>query len=488
MDLNYITDYFNQFIDLEHTEMTMADVRLETIQKICEYLNHPELAIPCIHVAGSKGKGSITTMAGAILKAAGFKKVGLYRSPSVLHFTERISEVDGAFPEEIYRRAFDILKPAVEDMRLRGLITKVTYYELVTALAFLVFKEAGCDYVVYEVGAGGRLDATNVIQPEVAVISTIELEHVEFLGGTLEKIAAEKAGIIKPGVPVVIGFQQTNSVKEVFREKARAVKAGEMYFLPDKVPTSYFLDDTNHLRMRVENLAVDLKPSDLSTDSLSNSATENTSVDLRFVGDFQATNALAAVTAVKLTLPNLQSSVVKSALEKAFLPGRFEITTPAELVGFSKIPYLILDGAHTPRSVAGAVDTLEIYRHLLTRANTHDSCLTDFTLDKKPILLFACAKHKLVEDMTTMLKSHFSNVILTKPGDFKTADLPRAEQAFKSAGIPTRLIEDYEAAIAETFRLAEETGRGILALGSLYLVGEVKKFLEKTEHLPAEWR
>ncbi len=231
MDLEFATDYFNQFINFERVDPKKSEIYLDNIKKLCGFFGNPELDIPCIHVAGSKGKGSITTMAGNILKAAGYKTVGLYRSPALTHFTDRISEVDGPFPEEIYKKAFTKLKSGIENLLAEQKIKSPTYYEIVTLYAFLVFKEAGCDFVVYEVGMGGRLDATNIISPKVTVINTIELEHTKILGDTLEKIAAEKAGIIKKNVPVVIGPQPTQNVKDVFIKTAKESEiTGRIYF------------------------------------------------------------------------------------------------------------------------------------------------------------------------------------------------------------------------------------------------------------------
>lgn len=418
------------------------------MKKLCEFFGHPELEVPCIHVAGSKGKGSITTMAGHILKAAGYKTVGLYRSPALTHFTDRISEVDGPFPEEIYKKALEKLQTGVEKLLAEKKIAKPTYYEIVTLFAFLVFKEAGCDFTVYEVGMGGRLDATNVIHPRVAVINTIELEHTKVLGDTLEKIAAEKAGIIKKGIPVVIGPQANQDVKAVFIE---AAKANELVFIPENPHTEYFLDDNNHLKMRVEEL----------------------NADLNLPGNFQGANALVAATAVRLATPNMSDQVIKAGLERAFLPGRFEVLTSGELIDFPKIPYVILDGAHTKNSISGATETLEIYRAKLAKQKTYDSCLTDFALDEKPILLFACAKDKNVEEMAKILEPHFSKVILTSPGNFKAPDLPRASKAFKDA----KLVEDYDAAIKTALEIANQNSKGLVVLGSFYLVAEVKKYL-----------
>ena len=434
------------------------------MQPLLEYFSHPELEIPCIHVTGSKGKGSVVTMTGSIIKASGLETVGLFRSPALTDFTDRISEVDGPFKEAVYQKAFIKLKAGLQKIGRpipdsykhleKAASPSLTYFELVTLFAFLVFREAKCDFVVYEVFAGGENDPTNVIRPKVSVINTIELEHTELLGDTLEKIATEKAGIIKPKTPVVIGPQEKEGVKSTLRKIAKEKKASELIFIPENLQTTYFLDDENHLRMRVEELNVDLK----------------------LVGDFQGLNALVSVAAAKVAIPTVSETAVRVGLEKVSLPGRFEINTSAELINYPKVPYLVLDGAHTKNSIKGTIKTLEIYRTLLKKQKTYDSCLTDFAKEKQPLLLFACAKNKRVEEMAEAIRGHFSKIILTKPGDFKAADLPRAKAAFHKS----ETIENYETAIKTALDTAEKEGIGLVVTGSLYLVGEVKRYLEKT--------
>ncbi|MBQ9029161.1 bifunctional folylpolyglutamate synthase/dihydrofolate synthase [Candidatus Saccharibacteria bacterium] len=458
MDLEYAVEYF---MNHKGGKLASPAVRFEAFKLLCEYFGHPELSCPCIHVAGSKGKGSITTMAGNILKSAGFKTVGLYRSPAITHFTDRISEVDSPFSPEVYKKAFDILKAGIENLRAENRIGRLTYYELVTLYGFLVFKEAGCDFAVFEVGVGGEYDATNVVQPKSAIINTIELEHTEKLGSTLEEIARAKAGIIKENIPTVIGPQTTPGVKTVFKAAAKE-KHAELLFIPDCLKTEYYLDDDNHLRMHIDEI----------------------DVSLRLPGSFQATNALAAKLAVKLAVPTITETAIKNGLERAWLPGRFEVLSSRELINYPKIPYLIMDGAHTARSAAGTMDTLAVYRGLMAKQKTYDSCLTDFTLDEKPLLLFACAKDKKVGEIAKALAPHFSEVFLTSPGGFKTPDLPRLKSAFIKTGLKTIYAEDYNFAIKTALQTANSKSLGLVVLGSFYLVGEVKNYLVRSSGSP----
>ena len=198
---------------------------LDTMEFLCSRFGNPQNCIPSFHVAGSKGKGSVATMIASILEEGGYK-TGLYSSPHIIDFIERIGTCKGPFEESIYEVSVRQLINRVNSISLHELPSErpVTWFELVTLLAMLSFKNAGCDYSVYEVGLGGRLDATNVINPLCCCINQIEKEHTEFLGDTVEKIAAEKAGIIKEGVPVLVA-PQIESVREVFRQKAGEKKS-----------------------------------------------------------------------------------------------------------------------------------------------------------------------------------------------------------------------------------------------------------------------
>lgn len=462
MDLKYVTDYLDQFINFEK-DLKRRELGIDIMKKLCDFFDHPENTCPSIHVAGSKGKGSICTMISSIASVHG-RKVGIYRSPHVRHFSERISGADGPFSEQIYRAAFNILKAGISDFKKQNSDFDLTWFEVVTLYAFLVFREAECDFAVYEVGMGGRLDATNVVIPKAVVISTIELEHVEVLGSTITEVAHEKAGIIKPGVPVVVCHQKEQAALDVFRKAAKEKQAGVVYFLQEYQPSvSYYLDDSKKLRMEIEP----------------------EKFDLGLVGDFQAMNAKAAEMACRLVYSDISDDEIHNGLRDANLPGRFDIYSPADLASYSNIPYLILDGSHTKNSIAGAVNLLRKYRELNAKQKTFDSCLTDFSMDEKPILIFGCAKDKNASALAQELKEIFSKIYLTRPGDFKKSDLSEIEKAF--TGFDAEIISDpdFKNVFQDAFSEAEKTGRGIVVLGSLYLVGEVKRFLE--QDIPKEW-
>ena len=239
-------EYFNEWLDafLNFEKMPKKNIFwLDTMDYLCNRFYNPQKEYKCYHIAGSKGKGSVSSYIANILSSAGFK-TGLYTSPHILNFSERIRCANNPFPEEIYEQTVKQIVPLVDSIIPENLPNQreATWFELVTLFAFLTFKNAGCTHCVFETGMGGRLDATNVINPEICIITPIELEHTEFLGDTLEKIAAEKAGIIKENVPV-ISFNQKPEVKKVLIEKANE-KNCKIYFL-DEFLKSYNYEINN---------------------------------------------------------------------------------------------------------------------------------------------------------------------------------------------------------------------------------------------------
>ena len=219
---------------------------LDTMRFFCQKFGEPEQCAPCFHVAGSKGKGSVSTFIASILDEAGYT-TGIYTSPHILDFIERISSATGAFKAEVYNNAVEELMKGVQSITQSELPAErpITWFELVTLFSFLVFRQAKVDYSVFEVGLGGRLDSTNVVHPLCSIITPIELEHTEFLGDTVEKIAYEKGGIIKENTPVVIA-QQTPSVRAVF-EKIAEEKHAPVVFLEDTI---------TNLEYKIKNIVI----------------------------------------------------------------------------------------------------------------------------------------------------------------------------------------------------------------------------------------
>lgn len=474
---------------------------LDTMEFLCKKMGDPQKSAPAFHVAGSKGKGSVSAMIASILDAAGCK-TGLYSSPHILDFVERIGTAHGVFSEDVYQKAAEELRKttaAIPEREFPG-GRSLTWFELVTLYGFLCFRQAKTDYNVLEVGLGGRLDATNVIIPAVSCITPIELEHTEFLGDTLEKIAAEKGGIIKEGVPVVIAGQKPE-VRTVF-ERIAAEKGAKVYFIDEMTEISADYADGCRLRgLDIDRDGEKSLKNNTSSDNFCNSIPPlvmQTTIRsplfrrpicarLRLLGEFQAQNAALAATAVKLVLPDIDEKIIEKGLENAFLPGRFEIianpmtcsadgsascqknASPARTASATR-PFVILDGAHTVNSVKF---TLETFRAVFGDTNTPGTTSGQHHF----ILLFACAADKDAKDIAPLFKDKFDAVFLTKPGNVKQSDLAALARAFDDAGLPYDLDEDFAAQIKKALAYASENNAYLLVTGSFYLLAEVKRIL-----------
>jgi len=441
--IDVFTEWLNDYLNFEHNPK--KDIFwLDTIDFLCKRFDNPQDYAPCIHVAGSKGKGSVSRMISCILEEAGYS-VGLYTSPHITDFRERITMPTTFFDEEIYEAAIKEMVPNIDSIIPEQLPAErpITWFELVTLYSFLVFRQAKVDWSVFEVGLGGRLDSTNVIRPKLCCITPIELEHTEFLGDTIEKIAAEKAGIIKNCTPVVIAKQPSENVKIIFREKA----------ITRHAPYYYVDELTKNLTYRFDDQAKRMKIHFES--EIFNRPIET---DMQLLGQMQLENAAMAAIAVRKVLPNLSEEVIERGLSKAKLPGRFEILK--NIPGFEGIPSLILDGAHTLNSIKLTLDTLnKIYD------------------DKKINLLFACAADKDIKDISKVLAHRFDKVYVTKPGSVKKSDLNAEEEAFKAAGVNFEASADYQMMITKALKESQKTGTILLVTGSFYLLAEVDKLI-----------
>ena len=436
-------DWLNDYLNFEHNPK--KDIFwLYTIDYLCKRFDNPQDFAPCIHVAGTKGKGSVSRMIACILEEAGYN-VGLYSSPHIIDFRERICKPNDFFPEKIYEEAIKEMVPNIEAIIPEMLPAErpITWFELVTLFAFLCFRKAKVDWSVYEVGLGGRLDATNVLRPKLCCITPIELEHTEFLGNTLEKIAAEKAGIIKNCTPVVVARQQTDSVKIVFREKA-FTKHAPCYFVEDVIKKATYSLNERTKKMKIV----------MESDIFNRPVT----AELSLLGKMQAQNAALAAIAVRKVLPNLDESIIERGLAKAKLPGRFEIVNKVK--NYEGIYQLILDGAHTCRSINLTFDTMNKLYY-----------------NKKAILLFACAADKDIKDISKLFKYRFEHIFVTKPGDKKQSNIAAEIEAFTNAEVSFTADANYKKMIQLAFERASKENAILLVTGSFYLLAEVKKFL-----------
>ena len=308
--------------------------KLQTMHDLMHRLGHPHQAAPVIHVAGTKGKGSVSKMTGEILRHAGMK-TGIYSSPHLERINQRIAINDELITDEQLSDVFDQIQPAIESLdeefaarNERGL----TFFEIITATGFQHFANQNVDVVVLEVGLGGRLDSTNVCQPAVSIITNISLDHVKQLGGTITKIATEKAGIIKPGVPVVSGALHPEAIEVI---KAVAADRGAHLFQ---------LERDLHVA-RNEN-------GTFSCSGATREPFEVTGLDCSMPGDHQRANAALAITACKILVDQgweISDDHIRSGVTSATLPGRTEI--------LSRSPFIMMDMAHNGASVDALMQT-----------------------------------------------------------------------------------------------------------------------------------
>jgi dihydrofolate synthase/folylpolyglutamate synthase len=297
---------------------------LRRIEMLLERLGSPQEAAKSIHVAGTKGKGSTAAMIASILTQAGYR-TGLYTSPHLLSFTERI-QVDGRpIAEGAFGRLVEALKPEVEAVNHFGAFGELTTFELLTALAFTYFKERKVDYQVLETGLGGRLDATNVVKPEVCVITSISFDHTDVLGDTLAQIAVEKAGIIKSGSTVVCSPQFPEAMEVIERicceRGTRLVRVGS--------------DVTWHRK--------DFSPEGQSFEL--RGMTGEYDLNIPLLGEHQLENAATAVATVEVLAElgaNISPESIATGLRQAHWPGRLQI--------LQREPWVIVDGAHNADS------------------------------------------------------------------------------------------------------------------------------------------
>lgn len=437
-------DWLDGFLDYERIRKN-GEFSLETMRYLIERLKHPERSFNSVHVAGSKGKGSISVMIARILETTGIT-CGLYLSPHLVDFTERVGTASGPFSQELYGATCDKLVPLVDSI-IPGSIPgglDPSWFELVTLFAFSAFREAAVPWAVVETGLGGRLDATNVLSPRACVITHIELEHTEYLGSTVELIAREKAGIIKEGVPVFIGKQRP-SVRAVFEETASRLRA-----------PSFFMEDVLEREesvLKEGKLHVDIRYRDVPGGA---SFSRPIHASLSLISSVQVRNAAIAAYTAKYLFPTLPESSIEEGLSRAWLPGRFEV--------IENDPLLVLDGAHTPESVLMTITTF--------LSISGDS----------PSLLFACAADKDVDSIAASAAGSFARITLTRPGERKMSNVAHAREAFERALAHDRetdfiVEENYAKAIAGEIDRALERREPLLVTGSFYLVAEVKRFL-----------
>ena len=403
---------------------------LEAITALLRSLGHPERRYPSVIVAGTNGKGSTSAMLAAIMERAGFR-TGLYTSPHFVRVNERMRVNNREISDEEFASAFsEVRHRVVELVDSHVLPHAPSFFEYLTAVAFLYFARAAVDFAVLEVGMGGRLDATNVTDAAAAVITNVDLDHQEYLGKTHQEIAGEKAGVIKPGRTVISGCEHPD-VREVIQRKCREVGA-------ELIETGG-LQGVSGLFHLDGRCGFDLEIGE----------TQIPGITLQMAGRFQVKNAVAAATAAsRLRGFRVSSNSVREGLQSARWPGRLET--------LQNRPLVLLDGAHNPaaaREVAAFVQ-----EHLAGR-----------TLR----LVYATMRDKDIGEISGILFPLAKTVYLTRPRVERAAS---PEDILASARAESRqiVIEPDPARALEQAIEQSSPEDVVLVAGSLFLVGAVK--------------
>lgn len=394
-------------------EIHTAKLGLERITALLDGLGNPQRAGSFIHVAGTNGKGSTSAMIEAGLRASG-SHTGLYTSPHLNQPTERIRIAGAPISQEQFAAAFELVHTSAERMLQAGTLDlHPTYFETVTAMAFVAFRDAAVDQVVLETGLGGRLDATNVVSPNLCVITPIDLDHQQFLGNTIEQIAAEKAGILKPGVPAVFS-RQLPAAAEVLRSHA---------------PGPYTWTED----WPVSNLELNPRGSRFELDSLH--------ITCPLAGEHQVENARTAAVALR------QLGISPDGIAATEWPGRLEQVSTS--------PEIILDGAHNPAGVRALVEYIR-----------------SFYAGRKMWLVYGVMRDKAVAEMAHMLFPLAHRVILTMPENSRA--MPPEMIPAPGAAITHHIAE---AVALATLEAQAQPGAVVFITGSLFVVGEARALL-----------
>jgi dihydrofolate synthase/folylpolyglutamate synthase len=434
--------YLESLIDYERTPAGAAATRVWNLDRTLHMLRaveDPHVRLPCLHIAGTKGKGSTAAMAAAIFTAAGHR-TGLYTSPHLITFRERIRIDDRLIPERDVVGLVQQVRPLIESMRETEM-GPPSFHEAYTLLAFLHFVREEADFAVIETGLGGRLDATNVVRPVACGLTRIGLDHTAELGDTIEEIAREKAGIIKPGVSVISAPQEP-SVLEVFQEVA--LERGAQLLVVGESPAprvSELRQDKSHQLITIEGrqrLYADLK--------------------CPLLGAHQAENAALAIGLVEIAEQHgleVGEEAIRKGLAEVRWPGRFQIV--------SRRPTIILDGAHDELGAAALVRTLEA------------------TIPgRRIILVLGLHGDKDASAIAGQLCPVADRVICT------ASSSPRALEAEELQRVVFRLCEHTSAytpvAAAVRAAIAQATqSDAVVITGSLYVVGEAMQALGAAE-------
>jgi len=425
MDYQSALDYVLSFADYERASRSAVVFDLRRMEMLLE--RFPQAGAVPVQVAGTKGKGSTAAMIASILSASGYK-TGLYTSPHLHSFTERV-QVDGVpIAEDEFARLVEAMKPQVETVNKFGAFGELTTFELLTALAFAYFKGRGVAFQVLETGLGGRLDATNVVQAGICVITSISYDHTEVLGNTLAQIATEKAGIIKPGSTVISSPQPAEAIaviEGVCRERGvKLVKVGR---------------DVTWKRGSFSGEGQSFQVKGLKGEY---------NLTLPLLGEYQLENAATAVAAVEVLGER------RSVSAESIAAGLAGVSWPGRLQVLRRKPWFIVDCAHNAYSAKRLVEALRQYFEF-----------------EQAVLILGVSADKDISGIVAELAPLFKVVLVTAAHHPRALEPARLAAEFSKVGIRAEVAKNVASAV-EMARARAKEGDLICATGSIFVVAE----------------
>ncbi len=444
VDYQQALDYLYSFVDFSMTRSfrwSADKFDLKRMDDLMAALGHPEREYPIIHIAGTKGKGSVAAMCESVIRAAGYR-VGLYTSPHMHDYAERIRVNSKPILHRELIGLINEVRPVIESIR------ELTTFEITTALGFLYFARQHVRAAVIEVGLGGRLDATNITTPAVCVITSISYDHMQILGNTLAEIAGEKAGIIKTGIPIIMAPQQDEA-----RQVIERIAAERQAPLID-VASDYRFTPTER----------SLKGQDIKIWQVTEGLPANTDGDawgthsnparitIPLLGLHQVDNAATAYAAIdtfqKIALP-VNQQAFQDGFAKTAWPGRFEVLSPD--------PTIIVDCAHNRDSAARLRQTL-----------------LEYFPDRRAILVFGASEDKDIAGMLGELALVTAQVILTRSFHPRAAEPDQLASQAQLIGVSARIVTEVADAMEVALQSISEN-EIILATGSIFIATAVRE-------------
>jgi dihydrofolate synthase/folylpolyglutamate synthase len=426
------------------TQAAAAKFDLENITVLVERLGRPDRTYPSAHIAGTNGKGSTAAFLESILRHGGFR-TGLNTSPHLEKINERIRINGEEISDEAFAATFTRIQVLIEELLAAGkLRAHPTYFECLTAMAFESFARERVEFAVFEVGLGGRLDATNIISPAVSIITRVDFDHENFLGHSLKEIAAEKAGILKPGVPIVLAEQRPEA-REVILTRAKELSCS-------------VIEPANAFRIEHETMQTGSFRARV-TETASGTAFE---IAPSLPGRFQFQNALNALAAARFLSHRgfqIPDDAITQGIARAVWPGRLE--------KLQSHPDVYLDGAHNP----GAARELALF-------------LEQNFAGRKIWLLYGALRDKAVDEVAGQLFPRASEVIFTEPRTSRAISATRLAEIAAHHASHFTVVSSAEQAFEQTLSKAA-TDDAIFITGSLYLVGQLRHYWKSRAQVDA---